>query len=309
MDRTLSLKLAPIAEIDYDRIVEIGRNSATALGDRWSFTKTDVVAMLAWTRLGRDGFFCVRDEGTIVGMVRYLRFLDASPRQILAQITVDPDFRRDGIGRWVYEQVWERAKADGAEILDSMADGRDKDSIGFLSRRGFEKLIQIWTMQADPDFAPQEAPAVPRGYRLRDYRLGEDTALLTDLYNRTFDRHVSFFTSTVEDTRSIENTPMFDSKLTVFLETEQGQVVAYARNSVREEVRDAWVDVLGVLPEYQGKGLGRFMLLHSLYLLAQSRPKAIRLIVEGSNDRARALYDSEGFMEVCTRIRFRKTLA
>jgi mycothiol synthase len=309
MDRTLSLKLSPIAESDYDRIVEIGRKSATALGDRWSFTASDVVAMLAWSRLGPEGFFCVRDEGTIVGIARYLRFLDASPRQILAQITVDPDFRRDGIGRWVYEQMLERAQADGAEILDSMADSRDKESIGFLSRRGFDKLVHLWTMQADPDFAPQEPPAVPRGYRLREYRKGDDTALLTDLFNRTFDRHVSFFISTVEDTRSIETTPMFDPKLTVFLETEQGQAVAYARNSVRGDVRDAWVDVLGVLPEYQGKGLGRFMLLHSLYLLAQTRPKAIRLIVEGSNDRARALYDSEGFMEACTRIRYRKKLA
>jgi ribosomal protein S18 acetylase RimI-like enzyme len=119
---------------------------------------------------------------------------------------------------------------------------------------------------------------------------------------------VTFFPSTLEDTLSIEATPAFDPALTFLLENDQGEAMAYGRNTLRGEVRDGWIDVLGVLPEYQGRGLGRFILLHCMYVLAQARPKTIRLSVEATNDKARALYDSEGFMEVRTRLRYRKPL-
>jgi len=308
MNRTLTLKLTPITESDFDRVVEIGQLSAAAIGDKYSFTRSDIVAMRTWARLGPEGFLGIRDEGTLVGIVRYLKFLDATPPLAVCQITVDPNFRKDRIGGWAHERVLERARQDGAAYLDGTVDSRDRESTGFLSRRGFERLVHMWTMEADPDFAPGEAPPVPREFRLRNYRKGTDTELMTDLFNHTFDRHVTFFPSSVEDTRSIEATPLFDSELTMILETDDGKGIAYARNSVRSEARDAWVDVLGVLPEYQGRGLGRYMLLQSMYILAQRRPKAIRLVVEGTNDRARSLYDSEGFTEICTRIRYRKKL-
>lgn len=307
--RTLTLKMAPISDSDIDRVVQIGEKSAAAIGDRYSFTRSDVIAMRTWARMGPSGFLGVRDNGTLIGIARYLQFLDARPPIVVAQITVDPDFRHDRVGGWTYDQIMEKARADGAEYLDGTADSRNKEAIAFLDRRGFQRLVKMWTMEADPDFAPAEEPKPPEGYRIRDYRPGKDTQLMTDMFNHTFDKHVSFFPCTVEDTRSIENTPMFDPRITKILEREDGTAVAYARNSVRGDAQDAWIDLLGVMPDVQGTGLGRFMLLHSMYLLAQFRPKAIRLVVEGTNDKARALYDSEGFMEVCTRIRFRKKLA
>ena len=309
MSRTLTLKLSPISDSDIDRVVEIGEKSATAIGDRYSFTRSDVIAMRTWARMGTSGFLGIRDDGTLVGIARYLQFLDAQPPLVVAQLTVDPEFRHNRVGAWAHDQVLEKAKSDGADYIDGTADIRDKEAMGFLNRRGFERLVNMWTMEADPDFAPGEEPQAPRGYQLRDYVPGQDTQLLTDMFNQTFDKHVTFFPCTVEDTRSIENTPMFDPGLTKILERDDGTPVAYARNSVRGDAKDAWVDVLGVLPEAQGLGLGRFMLVHSMYLLAQFKPRAIRLVVEGTNDKARALYDSEGFMEICTRMRFRKKLA
>jgi mycothiol synthase len=308
MDRTLSLKLTTVGEADFDRLVDIGRASAERAGDVAWFRHADLTAMLHWPRIGPDGLWGIRDEGVLVGLVRYLRYLDAAPPHVLGLITIDPEFRGDDVGDWAYQQILERARADGARSLDAIIDSRDKEAQGFLGRRGFDRLVTLWTLSADSDFAPSEAPRTPSGYRLRPYRPAEDTALLTDLYNRTFDRHLTFCPATVDETRAIETTPYFDPMLIALLETDEGTVAGYSRCTLRADVRDAWIDVLGVVPEYQGRGLGRYLLLWSMYTLAQGRPKAIHLVVEGANETARALYDSEGFMVSRTRTRYRKPL-
>jgi mycothiol synthase len=308
MDRTLTLKLTSIDERDFDRLADIGRASAERVGDAVSFRHADLTAMLHWPRLGPEGLWGIRDEGVLIGLVRYLRYLDAGLPHVLGLITIDPEFRGDDVGDWAYQQILERARQDGAQAIDAIIDSRDKEAMGFIGRRGFDRLVTLWTLAADSNFAPAEAPRVPSGYRLREYRPGEDTSLLTDLYNRTFDRHMTFCPASTEETRAIETTPYFDPRLAALLETEEGTVVGYSRCTLRADVKDAWIDVLGVLPEYQGRGLGRYLLVWSMYTLAQARPKVIQLVVEGANDTARALYDSEGFMVLRTRTRYRKML-
>jgi len=308
LDRTLSLKITTVEESDCGRLVEIGKKSAERIGDIVSFTLSDLAAMLSWTRLGPDGLWAVRDEGVTIGLIRYMRFLDAEVPHVLGLITVDPDFRKDDVGDWAYRQILDRAAQDGAVAVDAIVDGRDKEALGFLSRRQFERMVTLWTLEAAGDFAPAEAPRVPSGYRLRAYRPGEDTALLTAMYNRTFSDHLTFCAMTEAETQSIERTPYFDPTFTAILETDDGQAVGYSRCTLRGDARDGWIDILGILPEYQGKGLGRFLLLWSMHILAKGRARAIRLVVEGVNDRARALYDSEGFMEARTRLRYRRKL-
>lgn len=308
MSDTITLRLEPATESDYDAIVDIQRKSAQHLGDSISFVKSDLVAMAAWTRIGPGGMFVIRDEGLIVGHLRIIRYLDADPAHLVAIVTVDPEFRDAGVAHWTYEQVVDTARAEGATVIDTIVDSRDRHAREFLDSLGFESLVTIKTLEADPNFAPGQLPQTPSGFSLRTYRKGEDAPLLTDLYNRTFHEHVSVQPGTVEDTLSIENTPGFDPELTLFLENDQGRAVAYARTTLRSEAKDSWIDILGVLPEYQGRGLGRFLLLRCMYMLAQSRPKAIRLTLEATNEKACALYESEGFMPLRTRLRSRKTL-
>lgn len=308
MNHTLTLKLEHATPADYDAMVDIQKKSAQHLGDSISFVRSDLVSMAAWTRIGPKGLFVIRDEGQIVGHLRIVRLLDADPPHLVAIVTVDPEFRDAGVAHWTYEQVVETARAEGAAVIDTIIDSRDRHAREFLDRLGFKALVTIKTLEADPDFAPAQIPQPPMGFKLRTYQTGEDAPLLTDLFNRTFQEHVVVHPATVEETLSIENTPGFDPALTLFLENDKGCAIAYARTTLRSEAQDSWIDVLGVLPEYQGRGLGRFLLLRCMYMLAQSRPRAIRLSVEGANSRAFALYESEGFMTLRTRLRSRKPL-
>lgn len=309
MHDTSTLKLEPARPEQLDLLAEIQTRSAVALGDPIRITRQDLETMQRWERIGPQGVLAVLDDKRLVGLLRYGRFLDAREPTVLAIVTVDHEFRDAGVADWVYDQVRTQALTDGARQLDTIVDSKDRDAREFLTRREFKELVSIWTLAADPDFAPGELPRVPMDFRLRSYVVGQDAALAAGLFNAVFEQHASFAPVSESEMRSVESHPQFEPKLTFFLESDSGEVVACARNTLRGDRQEAWIDSLGVIPSHQGRGLGRFMLLQCLYVLAASKPKSIRLNVEGTNDRARALYDSEGFMDLRTRIRYRKQLA
>jgi len=308
MTELSTLKLEPVRPDQLDGLAELHARSARTLGDPLELSRQDLETLLTWERIGPTGVLVVLDDTRIVGLLRYGRFLDAREPTVLAIVTVDPEFRDAGVADWVYEQVRSRARADGAKLLDTVIDSRDRDAREFVSNRGFKELVSIWTLEADPDFAPGEMPRPPMGYHVRPYVVGQDAPLVAALINKVFAQHASFAQVSPAEMQNLESHPSFSSGLTFFLESDAGEVVAFARNTLRGDHRDAWVDMLGVVPEYQGRGLGRFLLLQCMYVLAKSKPRGIRLNVEGTNERARALYDSEGFMELRTRVRYRRSL-
>lgn len=303
-----TLRLEPVRSDQLDGLAELSARSARTLGDPLELSRQDLETLLTWERIGPSGVLAVLDDARLVGLLRYGRFLDAREPTVLAIVTVDPEFRDAGVADWVYEQVRARARADGATLLDTVIDSKDRDAREFVVNRGFKELVSIWTLEADSDFAPGEAPQAPMGYRLRPYVVGQDAHLVSTLINKVFAQHESFAPVSPAEMQTLEAHPAFNAALTFFLESDTGEVVAFARNTLRGVHRDAWIDMLGVVPEFQGRGLGRFMLLQCMYVLARSRPRGIRLNVEASNERARTLYDSEGFMELRTRVRYRRSL-
>jgi mycothiol synthase len=304
-----TLKLEPVRPEQLDGLAELHARSARTLGDPLELSRQDLETLLTWERIGPSGVLSVMDDERIVGLLRYGRFLDAREPTVLAIVTVEPEFRDAGVADWVYEQVRSRARADGAVYLDTVIDSRDRDAREFVTNRGFKELVSIWTLEADPDFAPGEAPRPRVGFRVRPYVVGQDAPLVAGLINKVFAQHASFAPVSATEMTSLESHPAFSAALTFFLEADTGDTVAFARNTLRGDHKDAWIDMLGVAPDHQGRGLGRFTLLQCMYVLARHRPRAIRLNVEGTNERARALYDSEGFMELRTRIRFRRSLS
>lgn len=303
-----TLKLEPVRPEQLDGLAELHARSARTFGDPLELSRQDLETLLTWERIGPSGVLAVKDDERTLGLLRYGRFLDAREPTVLAIVTVDPEFRDAGVADWVYEQVRSRAKSDGARWLDTVIDSRDRDAREFATNRGFKELVSIWTLEADPDFAPGEAPRVPLGFKMRPYAVGQDGPLVAQLINKVFAQHQSFTPVNPAEMQALENHPSFSAALTFFLESDTGEAVAFARNTIRGDHKDAWIDMLGVVPESQGRGLGRFMLLQCMYVLARNRPRGIRLNVEGTNERARALYDSEGFMEMRTRIRYRRSL-
>jgi mycothiol synthase len=70
----------------------------------------------------------------------------------------------------------------------------------------------------------------------------------------------------------------------------------------------AWIGPVAVLPEYQGKGLGRILLRAGVRHAADSGLNSSVLVVDAENTRAVNLYLGEGFYEIDASVCYSKKL-
>ena len=78
---------------------------------------------------------------------------------------------------------------------------------------------------------------------------------------------------------------------------EEGQMIGFIAGDPRPSEHLAWIATVGVLPEYQRRGIGRTLLRECEKRLTQPR---IRLCVRVSNQPAILLYQEEGYLEMDT---------
>jgi len=78
---------------------------------------------------------------------------------------------------------------------------------------------------------------------------------------------------------------------------EGGQMIGFIAGDPRPAENLAWIATVGVLPEYQRRGIGREMLRECEKRLTQAR---IRLCVRVSNEPAIRLYQQEGYLAMDT---------
>lgn len=78
---------------------------------------------------------------------------------------------------------------------------------------------------------------------------------------------------------------------------EDGLMVGFLAGDPRPSEHMAWISTIGVLPEYQRRGIGRALLRECEKKLTQPR---LRLCVRISNEPAIHLYQQEGYLSVDT---------
>lgn len=79
--------------------------------------------------------------------------------------------------------------------------------------------------------------------------------------------------------------------------SEAGLMVGFIAGDPRPSEQVAWISTVGVLPEYQRRGIGRALLRECEKKLVQPR---IRLCVRVSNESAIHLYQQEGYLALDT---------
>ncbi len=78
---------------------------------------------------------------------------------------------------------------------------------------------------------------------------------------------------------------------------EDSQMIGFIAGDPRPSDHQAWIATVGVLPEYQRRGIGRALLRECEQRLTQPR---IRLCVRVSNESAIRLYQQEGYLAMDT---------
>ena len=216
-------------------------------------------------------------------------------------LTIHPAFRRRGHGRRLFAAGLEIArKSDLREIsLYVPAGGAGPE---FARAMGLTYRSSMWRLDlARNSVVP--GPSFPGAVAARTF--GDWLALqtLVSLLNDSFAGHPTPISWTVEEIQYVHGRPEFDpSTILLIAPTETpDQPVGLVRIAIAPPedgdsppVGD--VRLVGVLPEWRGRGLGRELLRWAVVELRSRGAGRISLSVEAENELALGLYRRTGFV-------------
>lgn len=243
------------------------------------------------------------ESGRLVGYAHTLTFGTGDQRRISCEMVVHPDHRRQGIGSSLLREVITNAQAEGARRLDLWAYNDSPASRRMAESLGLRPMRRLLHMHRHPGEPP--STAAPQGARIRPFRPHLDEAEWLQLNNRIFRGHPENGSWTINDLRARMEQPWFRPEDFLLLEVD-GRLSGFCWLKVEErrgEGRVGEIYVIGIAPEYQGRGLGRFLLSYALAHLRTRLVDTVAVYVDDSNRSAVAFYESFDFhhhhIDVC----------
>lgn len=214
-------------------------------------------------------------------------------------LAVAPDHRRRGLGKYLLSQTIAAARSEAcASIVAGPVDSRWHVAIHFLESQGF-----IWTdpdhcnmtMQMDISTWTPQDPVLPPNFTIRSMRSGDEIGW-------TLVKRAAFGDDTPMDwwLQTWGSRPDHDPEGWKVCE-HSGRIVGIAAAVVKhlpEGGKGCCIEWVGVLPEFQGQGLGRALMTACLNYAARFRPNPMVVVTQRFRTAAVALYESLGFRVV-----------
>lgn len=250
-----------------------------------------------------DNCFVSEQDGRIKGLA--LVFLEFPIGRSVIELMTSPDLAGSPIEMELVEKAVARAESQRlgvAHVCVLPESGR----VESLEQAGFSRvrtyLDMLWQNEEPPDLE------LPHGFSVRSFQPG-DTSLLTKVQNDTFTGSWGFSPNTEEQIKY--RTRMANTSEDGILFLFEGDrpagycwtVMAPADNGVR-----GIIGMIGVVPEYRGKGVSRHILQAGLKYLRSIGLREVGLEVDGNNGPAIALYKSTGFETMAERHWFERVL-
>jgi mycothiol synthase len=240
-----------------------------------------------------DAAVLALENGVVCGFV--------APRH--EQLTVHPEHRRRGHGRRLFEAgLAMAARAGLAEIRLYVP--TTAGSLAFARAMGLAYRSSLWRfgLAAGADVPAPEWPAAVAVRPLGDWL---PLPRYVDLLNTSFADHPGPILWTLEEIEHAHARPGYDPTTTVLVAPIERpeDPIAFARIALGPDDADDADDALpvgdvrliGVLPEWRGRGLGRELLRWAVAELRVRGAGRIQLTVEAENERALGLYRRAGF--------------
>jgi len=255
--------------------------------------------------IGAYHVLVAEEDGRIRGFVG---IREEAPREFDLRIYVDPGFRRQGLGRRLYEAGMARLQGPGRITARYRADGPtpaggQNVAQAFYARRGFE----VWYSMDELVYPGGRRGPGDRGRP----PAGAGTHLEIRPYDdRYFERYIRIVGDAFEpmrrgkDFRPHNVFEMNDNpeRRAYFLSVGHDIFLAFAMGSGGEEtlvgvggVQGNFIDEVGVDPAYQGQGYGKALTEFGLNLLLERGYPSPRTSVVSDNEPARGMYYRLGF--------------
>jgi mycothiol synthase len=248
--------------------------------------------------LNRPGYspekdlFVVERAGDVVG------YMDMTPELDIGRVILDcwlrPKHRRKGLATKLLGYAMRRAKGLGARVLHVNVMENNEVARTVLAKLGFKCIRRFLEFKLDMDkLRWQEANQLTQEYY--HLRHGEE-AKLTRIQNRCFAGTWGYNPNTVATITYRTRLSHFSPEDVVLI-GERDKVTGYCWTEIAcgKDERVGRIYMLGVDPDYRGKGIGKRLLLAGLARLRSKGARVIVLTVDSENEAACALYRSVGF--------------
>lgn len=303
---------------DVHKIVTLAHRCAEADGIE-PFNEQTTLSLSRPPSPGR-AHFVVRQDDSDTNVIGYAQ-VEVSGSTASAELAIDPDHRRRGLGTGLLRSVvdslgpeaarllvWAHGDLDAAAAL-AETEGFKRDRVLFqLSRDlgGFE-WPRAWPGGTPGNWPTGDGPAVglPEGVVLRPFEVGRDEDEWLRVNAAAFADHPEQGRWTVEDLQDRIAERWFDPEGLLVARDEAG-VLGFHWTKIEGGVGEVYV--LGVDPRAQGTGLGKALTLAGLAHMAAHGIQRVDLYADESNARAVSLYRSQGFEVVRSDVQWAKRL-
>ncbi len=289
-DRVVTRMVRPAMVTDLPAIAALG-HAAVDLRDYPDATHGDVERNLATLAAEPDSaFVALAGDGAVVGYV--------APR--LNDLYVERSHRRRGLGTALVEAAapYVREILRHPYLLLYVPPG-DGPGCRFAEARGFAHRASLHWMER-PAEEPCPVPDFPADVVVRAWDPERDAIPpLVDLLNATFEDHPTPVSWSDAVIAAAHAAPGFDPGdiLLVAPVDDPHRAVAFCRARLYRDDDPPYgeVKLIGVLPPWRGRGLGRALLRWGVRHLQGRGVPTIALAVSAGNERALRMYEAHGF--------------
>ncbi len=206
---------------------------------------------------------------------------------------VHPSFRRLGIGRQLV--TWAREQLDGVAVR-IVVEALNESADDLLRENGMVQTFAETVMRHDLSEVPRVK--IPAG--VTTVAFGDESAhAFHTAYVKSFADRPGFPDPTESEWIGfLREDHGFRPDLSRVALTDEGEPVGFVT------ISDNWIDQVGVVPQWRGRGLGAHLTARSLTAIAASGADEAWLCVNVDNPTARELYEKLGFTVHGTRARY-----
>lgn len=252
-------------------VVEI---TADTLRDEWGLSEVDLPAD---ARLVED------EAGRVIGY--------GILRDVGAYALISPDAEGRGAGTRLLDWLEERSRALGRLTHRQLVASTNQTGAALLAARDYRLAWSEYRMTSR--LAGCAAPSAPDGVTIRAFEPA-DLEAIHALDNQAFADDPGYVPESLTKFRE-EHLEAHDSAADLSrVAVIGGRVVGFLISRRWINRSAGYVDVLGVDPHHQGRGIGRALLEAGFAAFAADGLKEAQLSVGSFNPRARRLYESAG---------------
>jgi mycothiol synthase len=264
--------------------------------------------------------FAVEIDEDIVG------YMDVKPELTIGRVVLDcwvhPEHRRSGLATKLFTYATDRARLLGAKAAHVNIREDNVVARRMLSRLGFSLVRCFLELRLDiPDVDETVKERLPSrlSVDMAQAALGcrylqpSEEGKLTQLQNCAFAGTWGYNPNTVEEiTFRINSSSCSRQDIVLTCQGDKAIGCCWTGISCEEGIpsaRKGRIHMLGVAPDYRGKGIGRELMMAGLTRLKSKGLQVAELTVDSENKVACALYQSLGFEVQATTLWYEKVIS